>query len=264
VSAPSNQSLSLSSTIRHWWKENSEEHGFYATLREFALKSCEYIRESMPDRKRQRYGDVDFDWDHRVDTTAATVGWKDRLAGMFLSPYQPTEPSLFHEMMQSLGIDFFGFTFIDLGSGKGRSLLMAAEYPFKRIIGVELLPALHALALENISKHQSEACRCTVVESRCQDARQFEFPAEPIVLYLFNPLPQVGLQEVLRHLEDSLRVHRRVVYVLYHNPLLEGLLAGSPALKKISGTDQFCVYANASAAEPGHLRKQVDPDFHCS
>jgi tRNA G46 methylase TrmB len=192
----------LSRTIRHWWRENSEQQGLARTLREFSSKLCEFVRESMPDRKRQRYGDIDYDWDYRVDTSSATVGRKDRLAGMFLSPYQPTEPSLFHEMMQSLDIDLSTFTFIDLGSGKGRTLLMAAEYPFNQVIGVELLPSLHIIAAENISKHRTEASKCTLVQSLCQDARQFVFPPDPIVLYLFNPLPQAGLIEVRRNLEN--------------------------------------------------------------
>jgi SAM-dependent methyltransferase len=234
----------LGRTIRHWWKENSEQQGLTRTAREFASKLCEFVRESMPDRKRQRYGDVDYDWDHRVDTTAATVDWKDRLTGMFLSPYQPTEPALFHEMVQSLAMDFSNFTFIDLGSGKGRTLLMAAEYPFKRVIGVELLPSLHVIAEENISKHQSASSRCAVVHSFCQDARHFVFPPDPIVLYLFNPLPETGLTEVRRNLEDSLRKHPRLVYVLYHNPLLEHVLTASSALHRVTGTHQYSLYAS--------------------
>jgi hypothetical protein len=98
-----------------WWADNSRQRGFVLTVYDFASKVWEFARESMPDRRRQRYGDVDYDWDYRVDTTSATVGWRDRLSGMFLSPYQPTEPGLFHEMVQSLGIDFSKFTFIDLG-----------------------------------------------------------------------------------------------------------------------------------------------------
>lgn len=93
-------------------------------LREFAL-------DSLPSRRRQRYGDVDYDWDFRVDTTSANVGWRDRLLGMLHSPYQPTDPALFHEMLDSLKIDFRDFTFIDIGSGKGRTLLMASDYPFR-------------------------------------------------------------------------------------------------------------------------------------
>ena len=76
-----------------------------------------------------------YDWDYRVDTTSATVGWRERLLGQFHSAYQPTEPALFKEMMAILKIDFQEFTFIDMGSGKGRVLLMAADYPFRRILG---------------------------------------------------------------------------------------------------------------------------------
>ena len=49
------------------------------------------------------------------------------------------------------------FTFVDLGSGKGRTLLMASDYPFRRIIGVELLPSLHQIAQENLRQYKSES-----------------------------------------------------------------------------------------------------------
>ena len=107
----------------------------------------------MPAQRRRRYGDVEYDWDHRVNTTSATVGWRERLLGQFHSGYQPTEPALFTEMMASLNINFQEFTFIDLGSGKGRVLLMAADYPFRRILGVELFPALHHVAQQNLDAY---------------------------------------------------------------------------------------------------------------
>src|SRR5580704_18635101 len=120
----------LLSTIHHWWKENSARDGFFPTLKRFFSLLSEFVRESTPARRRQRYGDVEYDWDFRVDTTGATVGWRDRLLGLFHSPYQPTEPALFREMLASLmgasstlsnaKMDFREFTFIDVGSGKGR------------------------------------------------------------------------------------------------------------------------------------------------
>src|SRR5678816_1101821 len=116
-------------------------------------------------------------------------------------------------MLQGLASDFAGFTFVDLGSGKGRTLLMAAEYPFRKIIGVELLPALHRVASDNVRKYASERRKCFVVEARCGDVKQFEFPDEPLVLYLFNPLPEAGLAVVIRNLETSLREHPRRVCV---------------------------------------------------
>ena len=231
-------------TLRQWWKESQARAGFLRTLRSFAAAIWGFARESMPERRRRRYGDVDFDWDYRVDTTSATVGWRDRLLGTFHSPYQPTEPALFQEMLGRLPIDFREFTFVDLGSGKGRVLLMAADYPFRRIVGVELLPELNRVAEENIRKYKSDAQRCFAVQSVCGDAREFLFPPEPTLLYLFNPLPEAGLEQVVANLERSLRENPRPVYVLYHNPLLEHVLNRSGALKRVGGTEQYSVYAS--------------------
>jgi hypothetical protein len=146
--------------------------------------------------------------------------------------------------LQQVGLDFRDVTFIDLGSGKGRTLLMASDYPFRRIVGVELLPSLHRIALENLSKYHSEAQKCFTLGAVCADAREFVFPAEPSVLYLFNPLPETGLREVMANLEASLRVHPRAVYVLYHNPLLEHVLSQSAAFEKVGGAQQYSIYAS--------------------
>jgi len=211
-------------------------------MRNFVTILRQFVRESMPDRRRQRYGDVDYDWDHRVDTTSATVGWRDRLLGLLHSPYQPTEPALFHEMMSKLEIDFARFVFIDIGSGKGRALLMAADYPFRRIVGVELLPELHRIAQENIEKYKNTSQKCFAVESVCGDARDFVFPPEPMVIYLFNPLPETGLIKLLTKLEGSLDQNPRPVFVLYHSPLLEHVMSAASWLRKIGGTDQYSIF----------------------
>jgi SAM-dependent methyltransferase len=202
-----------------------------------------FVRESTPAHRRQRYGDMDYDWEHRVNTTSGSVGWRERLLGLFHSPYQPTEPALFHEMMASLPIEFDGFTFVDLGSGKGRTLLMASEYPFRKIMGVELLPALHQIAQENLARYKSESQKCSALEAHCGDATNFTFPAEPLVVYLFNPLPELGLRRLMANLDRSLSACPRDVYVLYHNPLLEEVLSGSTRLTKIGGTQQYSIYA---------------------
>lgn len=132
--------VGLSGTIRRWWNEERARHGLGPTARSFSRHLWEFLRESAPAQRRRRYGDSEYDWDYNVNTTSATLNWRDRLLGRFHSPYQPTEPALFKEMLESLNIDFQEFTFIDIGSGKGRALLMAADYPFRHILGVELLP----------------------------------------------------------------------------------------------------------------------------
>src|SRR5215470_7530605 len=183
----------FSDAIRQWWKQRAAREGPLATLGLLLAELWRFLRDSTPEQRRRRYGDVEYDWDHRVDTTSATVGWRDRLLGVFHSPYQPTDPALFHELLAQLDVDFSDYTFIDIGSGKGRTLMMASDYPFKKVMGVELLPELDRIASENIGKYKSEKQRCFRIESCCADARSFPFPAEPTVLYLFNPLPRAGL-----------------------------------------------------------------------
>ncbi len=234
--------IRLTAAIREWFAKRRERNGIIPTLQEFSGIFKEFLLDSLPSRRCQRYGDVDYDWDHRVDTTGATVGWRDRLLGLLHSPYQPTEPALFQEMLASLKIDFRDFVFIDIGSGKGRTLLMASDYPFRRIIGVELLPELHRVARENIRKYKNDSQRCFALESICADAREFSFPPELTVLYLFNPLPEPGLVQLLANLEHSLRERPRSLFVIYHNPVLEQVLAESKWLKKIGGTHQYSIF----------------------
>lgn len=233
----------LTHAFRAWWRDRRAREGSVATVKALLAEISGLVRDSTPQRRRQRYGDIDYDWDYRVDTTGATVSWRDRLVGVFHSPYQPTEPALFHEMLGSLDIDHRKFTFIDLGAGKGRVLLMAADYPFEKILGVELLPELNRIAQQNIQRFKSSSQRCFELTSICGDASEFEFPPEPLVLYLFNPFPETGLRGTIANLESSIRRHPRSVYVIYHNPLLETVLATSHVLEKIGGTHQYSVYA---------------------
>jgi SAM-dependent methyltransferase len=248
LDASASPRISVPRSARRWWKEIAAREGRVAATFQLLGALVEFVRDSTPERRRQRYGDAEYDWEHRVNTTSAAVGWRDRLLGAFHSPYQPTESVLFHEMIAALsgqaGFEFGEFIFIDLGSGKGRTLLMASDYPFRRIVGVELLPALHRAAQENLGKYRSESQKCFAIESICGDATEFVFPVEPMVLFLFNPFPEAGLRRVIEKLEQSLREHPRKIYVLYHNPLLEHVLGGSAAVKKISGTHQYAVYVS--------------------
>ncbi len=216
------------------------------TTATFSQQIWDFLKDSTPARRRQRYGDVDYDWEHRVDTTGATVSFRNRLLGMFHSPYQPTDEQAFREMIGGLKVNYSQFTFIDLGSGKGRTLLMAAEYNFRRVVGVELLPELHQVAEDNIRKFQEAGKANVSIASVLADARYFEFPLEPTVLYLFNPFPEPVLEEVISRLDRSLQEHPRALYVVYHNPLLEPVVASAPALKLVTRSPQHAVYASAA------------------
>ena len=241
---PSDFYRQLNSSLRDWWREQARTRGSVGAASLLARELWGFVHDSTPARRRSRYGDIEYDWEEHVNTTAGTVDWRTRLLGVFHSPYQPTEPALFQEMMAALPIDFREFTFIDLGSGKGRTLLMAAEYPFRRIVGVELIAELHRAAEENIAAWRARSSARTVasIDSLCMDAREFVFPETPLVVYLFNPLPEAGLRQVIRNLEDSWQRARRAVWIVYHNPLLESVLKGSEILAKDRGELEYSVF----------------------
>ena len=238
-------------TVWQWWKYAAAFEGPWRASGRLAGVLWEFVRDSTPERRRLRFGDADYDWDHRVNTTSGAVAWRDRLLGMFHSEYQPTEPTAFHEMLDSLreraGIDFQDFVFIDLGSGKGRTLLMASDYPFRRVTGAELLPALHKIAQGNLAQYKNPEQKCFALESICADANDFPFPDDPLVVYMFNPLPESGMRRVSANLEQSLRTRPRPIYVLYHNPLLEHVLSESGVLHKVAGTEQWSVFRGQGA-----------------
>jgi SAM-dependent methyltransferase len=237
-------SVRLWRAVSERWREESARRNRWSAGIGILRNFWGYLRDSTPQRRRSRYGDMEYDWEHRVNTTSGSVGWRERLLGVFHSPYQPTDAASFREMMASLPIDFRQFTFIDLGSGKGRTLLMASEYPFRKIVGVEILPELDRAAQENIRLFQSWAQHCKQIESICADAREFDVPQEPLLLYLFNPLPATGLTHVLTRLEMSLRTKPRPVYVVYHNALLEDCLQECGWMERIVSVNQFVIYRN--------------------
>lgn len=240
-----NETSAISRHLSLWWKRQHAEIGLVRTIQALGRVLWEFASDSLPEPRRQRYGDAEYDWDYRVNTTSGTVGWRDRFLGQLHSPYMPTEPGVFHEMMGQLTrleSNLEEFIFVDLGSGKGRTLLMASDYPFRGITGVELLPSLQRAAQENIAAYKSQKQKCLAIESVCADACTFQFPAAPLVLYLFNPLPEHGLVQALKNLEVSLEENPRKCFVLYHNPLLKQHFTRQPWLEKNYDTQQFAIY----------------------
>src|SRR5208337_5093547 len=193
--------ISLTRSAWRRWNEVATREGRVTATLQLVTGLTHFVRDSTPERRRQRYGDAEYDWDHRVNTTSAAVGWRDRLLGAFHSTYQPTDPAGFREMLTALAahtkLNFREFTFLDLGSGKGRTLLMASDYPFRRIIGVELLPTLHHIAQQNLRHYRNDSQQCFSIESLRADATTFPFPDEPLVVYLFNPLGEPALRRVV-------------------------------------------------------------------
>ena len=106
-------------------------------------------------RKRRNAQDESFDVAYGTDTSAIReVGSLDIASpnAFHAFRYQPSSDALVRNAIARLEIEAAEFSFIDFGSGKGRVLMMAAEYPFKQVIGVELSPELNEIAKQNIAR----------------------------------------------------------------------------------------------------------------
>src|SRR6476646_11438940 len=143
--APAASSFSPWRALERHWRESVRYFGWWRSLREMASTTWDAMLELLPARRKARFGDLDYDWEHSVDTTRSSVGVGTQfLAGITARPYFATEPWLFQEIMQAIALSIQqsalsqsvgDFTFIDLGCGKGRGLLMASDYPFQKIVG---------------------------------------------------------------------------------------------------------------------------------
>lgn len=225
-----------------WWRDALRHRRTGHALGRLVIDIYDMLRDLTPARRRLRFGDLEYDFEHGVNTTWAnptlSTRVKEVLAGR---QYMPTDPDLFREVIGGLGIEYPRYTFVDLGSGKGRALLLACEFGFRRIVGVELLPELHRVAAQNARRFRKGTQRQRI-ELWCGDARSFRFPPEPLVVFLFDPFPELILAEVIAHLERSLSEQPRPALIVYQNPISEHVLSGATWLERVKGDVRAAVY----------------------
>jgi SAM-dependent methyltransferase len=154
-----------------------------------------------------------------------------------------------HGALRDLPIrDFSEYTFIDIGSGKGRVLFVAAEYPFRKVMGVEFSNDLHRDALENIRRYRHRRQRCSAIESVHADAAEFEFPEDNLVLYLFNPFGPEVLGRMLRNLERSMERRPRHVFVVMLWPEHSDVVERMECMRVYRKTRRHHIYEAGGAA----------------
>lgn len=107
--------------------------------------------------------------------------------------------------------------FLDLGSGKGRVVLLAARYPFAKVIGVEISEQLTTVARRNLASIRIPL-RCKRVELVTADVLEYDIPDEVTVLYLYNPFRGETFDTVIANVIASVDRHPRTVRVIYLNP----------------------------------------------
>jgi SAM-dependent methyltransferase len=163
--------------------------------------------------------DAEFDALHGTDTAGSVepgdLGIANAESSKLAIRYLPSPLRVTLWMLDRIGTDFREYSFVDLGSGKGRVLLIAAQRPFRRIVGVEISPDLAAIARRNIDRFRpsSEQVRAITVENT--DVRQFTMPPGNLLIHMYHPFDPAITAAVFARLDAIQDVPPRRVVVAY-------------------------------------------------
>jgi hypothetical protein len=169
--------------------------------------------------KRQHAINLAFDRRHGVDTAGevalSDAGLSPEAAARAHHVYRPDWEANLHDGLRALGVDFDGYTFVDIGSGKGKLLMLASDYPFARIVGVEFAPALHAAAEANLARYASPKQRCANLETVFGDALDYRLPGGPLVCLLFSELERSAMQAFARRFDREAGARDDPAFLLF-------------------------------------------------
>lgn len=201
----------------------------------------------------------EFFHDHRLGirtrAMVATGGGKDSIDYMPI-PYR-------HLARMLSKVNMTGdCVFLDYGSGMGRVVTVAATYPVRRVIGVELSHAMVVAARSNFQ--HARGIRCRDVEFVEKNAADFVVPDDVTVIHFYNPFIGETLTRVVDHIRDSIKRRPRTIQVIYFNcSQFDHVIGNAGWMRKIFSDHFYPHYGGAlyetlaSALEPGSERLKI-------
>ena len=130
------------------------------------------------------------------------------------------------------------YTFLDVGAGKGRAVLVAAENPFRQVVGVELNPELATIAERNLSLVETPPANVEGAPELLSpirlvrgDALEVPLPETPTLVHLFHPFEAPLLRKFLGRVETDFLARPRQLDLLYVNAEHSRVLTRNPAFQ---------------------------------
>jgi len=188
-----------------------------------------------------------FDQMHGTDTSGL-VPAKDLVTGHqndeHVTAYYGVAPSILRTLVDHWRSTnpphhITDYTFLDVGAGKGRAIMLASELPFRSVIGVELNAEMAHIAESNVSiwkrSHKSDPTAGAIAPVRIilGDALELELPATPTLIFLFHPFEAPVLKAFLKRIETAFSNRPGTVDLLYVNAEYLALLDRHPAFRQL-------------------------------
>lgn len=145
--------------------------------------------------------------------------------------YEATQVVALRALLRRLNIAP-GRVLVDFGSGKGRVLLVASEFGFRSLRGVEFSAQLCDIARRNIDTFLSMTRVASQFEVIHEDAAAYAVRDDEDVFFLFNPFDAHILAKVIEHVSQSLAARPRPLLLIYRRPVHAHLLTDSSPFTK--------------------------------
>ena len=227
------------------FKRAVERHGFVGVAALVPRFLGAHVRRLSPRAIVAHFADGQFDRKYGTDTggvvaiSSLDVDFETSKSSV---RYQATGHKEFLSLIESLEMPLDGYSFVDFGSGKGRTLLLASDYPFREIIGVEFSPKLHQTAEKNIAIYQKSLPRCSAISSCKADAATFDVPRNRSVYYFYNPFGAEVLARVLCSVRQRNAEDLSESFLIYLNPEHRSLIDNSPDWRAIREGRDWVIY----------------------
>jgi uncharacterized protein len=175
-----------------------------------------------------------FDRAHGVRTSRVLPGFLLKPDDPVDSPtiaYVPAQPSVVRSALATIP-DPEQCHFLDIGCGKGGPLLIAAEFDFWAITGIELSPTLAWIARRNAAIYARAYPQRSRIDIVTGDALDYKLPDQKLVVFLYHPFERSLMARLLANIEASLRESARDIYIVYYNPVCADVFDGSTNLER--------------------------------
>jgi SAM-dependent methyltransferase len=163
-----------------------------------------------------------YDKAQGIDTRSEIVGKRQMIApesAAYAKGYAGTPPAVAEQLIGAVADRARGFTFVDYGAGKGRVLLIAARYPFERVVGVELSEPLIRVAQANAAAYRQRHPELCPIEFVHTDALNYELPPTPCVLFFYDPFRASLMEHIGQQVRASFLANPRKMFVIYYFPV---------------------------------------------
>ena len=128
--------------------------------------------------------------------------------------------------------------------------MVASDFPFRSVIGVEISPELVKVAKENaqvIARNLPERTPITVVNANALD---YALPEGNLLIFLYNPFGEDVITRFLTNIETALLKRDSSIWVVYTNPVWDHIFDTSSMLSRI--------YAEYVPCDPGEIGFGLD------